>query len=124
MPNGFYGSKADWEKLVAPLRELDEGLDSFAAARALTVEHNYHNLPNRMVRWSRDGIERVIQITLESEHKILLSRFAFSDEGGTRRGKRWPPLRDIPLAEFKEKLAMLLAEAHQTLDSVSHDDLE
>jgi hypothetical protein len=124
MPNGFHGSKVEWEKLVAPLRELDEGLDSFAAARGLKVDHNYHNTPNRMVRWARGGIERVIQITLYGERQILFSFSAFSDEGGMRRGKRWQPLLDIPLAEFKANLETLLAEAHQTLDSVSPDDLE
>jgi hypothetical protein len=124
MPNGFHGSKVEWEKLVAPLRELDEGLDSFAAARGLRVDHNYHNMPNRMVRWARGGIERVIQITLYGERQILFSFSAFSDEGGIRRGKHWPPRMDIPLAEFKVNLETLLAEAHQTLDSVSPDDLE
>lgn len=124
MPNGFHGSKAEWEKLVAPLRELDEGLDSFAAARGLRVDHNYHNTPNRMVRWARDGIERVIQITLYGERQVLLSLAAFTDEGGTRRGKHWPPLIDIPLAEFKQKLETLLTEAHETLSVVTADDLE
>jgi hypothetical protein len=124
MPNGFHGSKAEWEQQVAPLRELDEALDSFAAARGLRMDHNYHNLPNRMVRWARGGIERVIQITLYGDEQILFSLSAFSDEGGTRRGKRWPPRADIPLAEFKENLETLLVEAHQALDSVSTNDLE
>ena len=124
MPNGFYGSKAEWEKLVAPLRELDAGLDSFAAARGLRVDHNYHNTPNRMVRWARGGIERVIQITLYDDDQILLAWSAFSDEGGRRRGKRWPPRMDMRLAEFKANLETLLAEAHQTLEGVSSDDLE
>jgi hypothetical protein len=124
MPNGFHGSKAEWEKLVAPLRELDESLDSFAAARGLRIDHNYHNTPNRMLRWSRDGIERVIQITLYGERQILLSLSAFSDESSTRRGKHWPPRLNIPLSAFKQNLETFLTEAHDTLDVVTPDDLE
>jgi hypothetical protein len=123
MPNGFHGSKAEWEKMVAPLRQLDEQLDSFAAARGLRVDHNYHNTPNRMVRWARNGIERVIQITLYGDEQILFAMSAFSDEAGGRRGKNWPRM-DIPLAEFKTNLETLLLEAHETLESVSSDDLE
>lgn len=124
MPNGFHGSKAEWEKLVAPLLQLDEGLTSFAAARGLRVDHNYHNMPNRMVRWTRNGIERVIQITLYGDEQILFAFSAFSDEAGGRRGKNWPPRTDIPLAEFKANLETLLTEAHETLESVTSEDLE
>jgi hypothetical protein len=124
MPNGFYGSKEEWEQMVAPLRELDADIRSFAAAHRLAVMDNYHNLPNRMLRWNRGGIEHVIQISLHSGDKILFSIFAYKDEGDRRRGKRWPPEMEIPLPEFKANLVSRLTEAHQTLATVSADDLE
>ena len=124
MPNGFHGSKAEWEKIVAPLRELDSGLNSFAAAHGLEVDQNYHNMPNRMLSWTIDGIERLIQVSLYGNEQVLLALSAYRDEGGRRHGKRWPPQLDIPLAEFKANLETLLTEAHRTLDSVSPDDLE
>jgi Tol biopolymer transport system component len=68
-----------------------------------------------MVSWTRDGIQRLIQVSLYGDEQLLLALFAFNDEGGRRRGKRWPPRMDIPLAEFKENLETLLTEAHQTL---------
>lgn len=110
--------------MVAPLRELDPELSSFAAAHGLEVDHNYHNMPNRMLKWTSSGIQRVIQITLYGDNKILLAISAYQDEGGRRRGKRWPPTVDIPLPEFKRELESLLADAYRTLTTVSSDGLE
>jgi hypothetical protein len=124
MPNGFYGSKEEWERLVAPLRQLDSSLSSFAAAHNLDVAHNYHNLPNRMVKWSRAGIQRVIQISLYDNDKILFGLSAYKDEAGRRFGKRWPATMDIPLQEFKTNLDTMLTEAYQRLEAVSEADLE
>ena len=124
MPNGFYGSKEEWERMVAPLRQLDSGLSSFAAAHDLEVDHNYHNMPNRMLKWTSDGIQRVIQVSLEGENQILFAISAYKDEGGRRRGKRWPPRLDLSLTEFKNNLELLLTGAYETLASVSADDLE
>lgn len=110
--------------MVAPLRELDSGLSSFAAARGLEVVHNYHNTPNRMIFWRRAGIERQIQISLYDGDKILFSSCAYKDEGGRRLGTNWPPVKDISLPEFKRNLDTLLTEAYQRVEAVSDDDLE
>jgi hypothetical protein len=125
MPNGFYGSKEEWERMVAPLRELDAGIDAFAAPRGLEVVQNYHGMPNRMIAWTEAGIRRVIQISLYGENQLLLlAQSAYKDEGGRRRGKRWPVKQDIPLPQFKADLERLLAEAYLTLEAVSDADLE
>ena len=125
MANGFYGSKEEWERMVAPLRELDTGLNAFASTHGLEVKQNDHNTPNRMLTWTKAGIQRVIQISLYGEDQLLLLALsAFRDEGGTRRGKRWPAKLDIPVQEFKTNLEQLLTEAYQTLETVSDADLE
>lgn len=125
MPNGFYGSKEEWERMVAPLRELDAGIDAFAAERGLEVVQNYHNMPNRMLMWTKGGIRRVIQISLYGENQLLLlATNAFKDEGERRRGKSGPAKMDIPLPQFKADLERLLAEAYLTLEAVSDADLE
>ena len=110
--------------MVAPLRQLDSELSSFAAARALEVDHNYHNMPNRMLKWTSGGIQRVIHIGLEGETQILFGISAYQDVGGRRRGKRWPPRLDLSLAEFKNNLEPLLTDAYQTLAAVTTDELE
>jgi len=125
MANGFYGSKEEWERMVAPLRELDAGINAFASAHGLEVTQNDHNTPNRMLTWTKGGIERTIQISLYGKDQMLLLAWnAFSDEGGRRRGKHWPPKIDIPLQDFKTNLEQLLTEAYQTLKTVSGADLE
>lgn len=124
MPNGFYGSQEEWERMVAPLRQLDPDLNSFATAQDLEVVHNYHNMPNRLVKWSRDGIQRLIQISLDGQDKILFALSAYKDESGKRFGKRWPATMDIPLQEFKSNLGPLMTEAYERLEAVSEADLE
>ena len=110
--------------MVAPLRQLDSELSSFAAAHAMEVDHNYHNMPNRMLKWTSGGIQRVIHIGLEGETQILFGISAYQDVGGRRRGKRWPPRLDLSLAEFKNNLEPLLTDAYQTLAAVTTDELE
>lgn len=110
--------------MVAPLRELDDGIEAFATGRGLEVVQNYHNMPNRMIMWTKGGIKRVIQISLYGDGRLLLlSKSAFRDEGEGRRSKSWPAEQDIPLPEFKADLDRLLAEAYQTLEAVSDADL-
>ena len=64
MPNGFCGPEDEWERTVAPLRELDASLERFAGEHGMVIVDNYHNMPNPMLHWTRDGIERLIQISL------------------------------------------------------------
>ena len=110
--------------MVAPLRELDAGLSAFAGAHSLEMVQNYHNIPGRMLKWNRASIQRVIQISLYDQDKILLALSAYKDEAGHRFGKRWPASLDIPLQEFKTNLEPLLSEAYERLDAVSEADLE
>ena len=111
--------------MVAPLRELDQGINAFASAHGLEVDQNYHNMPNRMLKWTKEGIHRVIQISLyDEDQKLLLGLSAYKDEAGRRRGQRWPARFDIPLQEFKTDLEHLLTEAFRTLETVSEGDLE
>jgi hypothetical protein len=111
--------------MVAPLRELDAGLNAFASAHGLEVKQNDHNTPNRMLMWTKEGIQRIIQISLYGKDQmLLLGASAFRDEGGKRHGKVWPAKVDIPLQEFKAGLEHLLTEAYRTLEAVSEADLE
>lgn len=51
MPNGFYGSAEEWERMEAPFREVDEQLEEFAEAHGMSVVKNYHNWPGRRLDW-------------------------------------------------------------------------
>lgn len=103
---------------------MDDEINQFAAEHRLEVTPNYHNTPNRMLMWTNEGIERVIQITLYGDRQVLLAISAFRDEQGKRLGKRWPAKTDIPLSEFKNQLKQLLSAAFQTLQTVSEADME
>lgn len=124
MPNGFYGSREEWEQMVAPLRELDDTLNAFARRHLMEVTPNYHNMPNRMLRWTKDGIQRQLQISLYGDRLIQFSCAAWRDSRGKRHGTRWPPIDGIPLQVFKAEMLPLLEDGRTRLDAVTEADLE
>jgi len=126
MPNGFYGSKHDWDRMEAPFLRIDAALDSFSTLHHLTRRANYHNWPERSLIWSSDGIERFIQIYLEDE-KILTANFwicASEDRGSERFWKRQFLRKAVPIDEIERDLTQLLSYAKETLDTWSGTDLE
>jgi hypothetical protein len=40
MPNGFYGPVEQWERMEAPLQEIDSQLQTFANTRSMNIERN------------------------------------------------------------------------------------
>ena len=62
MPNGYYGSIEDWQRMEAPLLDIDDLLEKLAEERNLEVVRNYHNWPSRHLEWVTDGIYRGVQI--------------------------------------------------------------
>jgi hypothetical protein len=66
VPDGFYGSRNEWEELEAPLKKLDATLDAYALAEGMTLSRNYHDWPERSLRWGRDAV-RMMQPYLNDE---------------------------------------------------------
>ena len=123
MPNGFHGSKDDWERLVEPLRELDGELNAFAREHGMRIDENYHNMANRMLRWSMNSIDRVIQISLYGDDLVLLAYHAFRDEAGKRYIKFWDGIKDVSIAQFQIMMPQLLESAYRELQQVQASDL-
>jgi hypothetical protein len=60
MPNGHHGTDEEWKRLEAPLRDVDNAIDAFAKRHRIAIGRNYHNWPERSLRWGSDP-ERLIQ---------------------------------------------------------------
>jgi hypothetical protein len=65
MPNGFHGTRAEWERLTAPLLKLDPALETFIAQHGLRLAKSPRNWPSRDIRGS-DSLDRLIQINATS----------------------------------------------------------
>lgn len=126
MPNGgFDGSLEAWEKMEAPLLEVDELLAQFATERNMQVVKNYHNWPRRELKWVRDGIHLAIHILAADKPETYhLAIGAWEDRKNERYVadkwlKKW-----VFWPEIKDNLRQLLEEGTETLESWSEKDLQ
>jgi len=125
MPNGFHGSKQEWERLEAPLRQFDPELQAFADQHAMRITRNEHNWPSRSLHWGHH-IERAVQISLEHPGQLTWSIwvYAWQDRGRERYWKKVLLGQAIPLAEIAPRLAGILQQGRHLADAWSADDLE
>ena len=125
MPNGFHGPKDDWNRMEAPLFEIEEVLTQFAADKKLELSRNYHNTAERSLRWSSHGVDRLIQIFLEDEQQLTFTFWicAFSDIQGKRYWKNKSLKKKVPFFEIKNEIHHLLKEGLDLVESWSKEDL-
>ena len=126
MPNGFHGSKQEWDLMEAPLLKIDALWAFFATQHGRTSSKNYHNWPERSLVWSSSGIRKLIQIYLEDE-KCLMFNFwisAAEDRGPERSWKQQFLRKAAPIHEIERDLPQLLSSAKEKLDTWSSSDLE
>jgi hypothetical protein len=127
MPNGFMGSKAEWDRLEAPLVALDGAFDEFATRHGSAMERNYHAWPSRLFRWRRDdGIDRCVEVFLESEAALAFAvcGAAYTERVGARfvRQLRGADLLSAPLDLTRVQGA--LEDVYRSVDALSLEDLE
>jgi hypothetical protein len=112
LPNGFFGSGVEWERLEKPLSRIDDLLEQFAKHQRLTLIKNERNWPDRTFRWgSRPS--RLIQIFLESEmgpsYTVWVS--AYDDRSRAEYWKHKTLLKAVSIELLTEKLPQLLTDA-------------
>jgi hypothetical protein len=124
MPNGFHGPNEEWVRLEAPLLALDPAIESFAQRHGLTVGRNYHNWPERSVRWGR-GIERLIQVYLSDEHRLLFTLWlcASEDRSQGRFWKQRTVYKNARVSEISRGLDGVLEESKREVHSWQSHDL-
>ena len=124
MPNGFVGPVEEWNRLEAPLKEIDPVLGAFAASHGLTLTRNYHAEPERSLRHHGD-INRLIEIFVGDEtaptYKVWLC--ASQDRGHERYWKRRFITEAATPADLKNSIREWLTEGYAELFRWSENDL-
>jgi len=125
MPNGFHGSDKEWERLEAPLKSLDSALAAYAASHGLVLSRNYHNWPERSLRWGAET-KRQIQIYLNDDTHLTFNLWlcAFEDRGFRRYWKNRFLKEGVPIEEIAENLKQLLDAGRAEVDGWASDELE
>ena len=126
MPNGFHGSKEQWERLEAPLPTIDNNLRSFAHSKNLDIDKNYHNWPSRSLEWENKGIKRKIQIYLENQNQKTYNLWlcAYRDKDNTRYWKNEFLKKNVLFSEISGNIEELLKKSFSTVESWTEKDLE
>jgi hypothetical protein len=109
MPNGHHGTEEEWKRLEAPLREIDAAMEAFAKRHKMAISRNYHNWPERSLRWGSDP-ERLIQIYLEDDRRLTWKREFLR--------------HDVPMGDMSPVIDQLLDEAFLTVSSWRPEELE
>jgi hypothetical protein len=125
MPNGHHGTEEEWKRLEAPLREIDPAFEAFARRHKLSLGRNYHNWPERSLRWGSD-LQRLIQIYLQDEQRLTWNFWlcASQDRGQQRFWKQQSLRRDTPMADITPLIESLLDEAFSRVSAWRPGDLE
>jgi hypothetical protein len=125
MPNGFHGTDQAWSRLEAPLLRLDSALEIFARQHSLSLGRNYHNWPERSLKWGVP-VNRVIQFYLEDEEALSWNVWlcASEDRGAARYWKRAFLKQAVPIEEIERDLSRLLEEALAQVNAWSSEELE
>jgi len=125
MPNGFHESREAWDRIEAPLRPLDPALEAFARQHDMSLGRNYHNWPERSLRWGKP-VSRLIQIYLEDEDQLTWNVWlcASEDRSSGRYWRREFLRKAVPIQEISGDLTTLLEQARRTVEGWSAQDLE
>jgi len=124
MPNGHHGTEEEWKRLEGPLRDVDAPIEAFAKRHGMAISRNYHNSPERSLRWGSDP-ERLIQIYLEDEQLLTWNLWlcASQDRGRQRFWRNQMLRHNAPMSEIRPVIEQLLDEALSIVGSWRAEDL-
>jgi len=125
MPNGFHGSKADWERVETPLRALDDELDAFSRRHGIPLSRNARGWPDRSLAWG-SPVRRLIQIFLADEKDLTYNLWicAAEDRGNERYWKQELLKSAAAATDIQADLTDLLERGRVLLESWDSESLE
>ena len=116
MANGWSGTHEDWERLQAPLIQIDSLLYEFSWSHGAQLSKNQKGYPERSIVWGSNP-HSLIQIYPESEDgaKWNLWLCCYLDRGGDRYWRNKFAVRDKRLEDFASDLPSLLEASFSIL---------
>lgn len=126
MPNGFHGTRTEWDRLEAQFRDWDWMLNDFAREHGLTLSKNEHGWPGRSLEAFESPLRRKIEVVVNADPVGTFDvwAYAWSDAGGQRRTKILPVRKSATAAEIGGSLPEVLNDAWQAARAFSERDLE
>lgn len=123
--NGHNNSKAQWAHMKQPLIEVDPLITAFARNHGLKQSKNYHDCPERSLKWGR-GVRRLIQVYLEREEPLRFRVWlCASQDRWLKRYWKQENLRvGLTPEELKAELPQLLENALEKVNSWDKSCLE
>ena len=122
---GHWESDADWQRVEAPLLQLDPVLAEFAMRFRMRTTKNLKEWPERSLLWG-SSIRKLIQVYLVDQSALTFNVWlcATQDRGGERYWKQRFVISERPVAAFAHTFEHLLLDAKQELDSLTESQLE
>ena len=122
---GYWASKDEWQRVEAPLLEVDSILNEFASEFGHRVTKNHKDWPERSIEWGVN-IRRLVQLYLADEKDLTFNLWlcASQDRDGKRYWKQENLVKGCPIAEFQHHLPSLLREGRAKLEGWNESDLE
>jgi hypothetical protein len=114
-----------FDELESPLRSVDKVLTQFAADHKIELTQNFKGWPERSLRWRKDGIDRLVQISLNDPNAKTFDFWicASQERGAVRYWKRENLKKNAAWREIGPEIGRLLAAGYGQVDSLSRADL-
>ncbi|HYR89531.1 MAG TPA: hypothetical protein VE422_35985 [Terriglobia bacterium] len=125
MPNGFYGSQEQWQRLEQAFLEWEEIFDRFARAKTVQVIRNAHGWPSRSLEWIHQSIQRKIEVVANDvpSETFNVWTYAWKDVGDKRFSKVTSVGTNLSKATLAKRLTDILDEAWAQVNAWSDNDL-
>jgi hypothetical protein len=113
---GWHGTREEWDRIEAPLLDIDSVISEFAAKVGLSVQKNQKDWPSRHIEWGSD-VRCLIQLYLADQETLTFNLWlcASEDRGNKRYWKQEMPIKQLPVSDFAGSLGAQLQKGHAKL---------
>ena len=114
---GWYGTREEWDRLEAPLLELDPMISSFSDEHSLALSKNHKDWPGRSLKWGQSP-SCLMQLYLADADTLVWHLWlCCSEDRGSERFWRQERIIDgEQIATFAPRILPVLREGYGRLE--------